>query len=106
MGPPADSEPHSPLTCRCWPTYLCLFMRLTLSTFAILIVATPRLQSAAANAPGFTDQVRPILSHNCFKCHGPDDKARKSGLRLDMREGATQPAKSGDPAIVPHKPDA
>jgi hypothetical protein len=80
-------------------------MRLILFTLAILIVATARLQSAAT-APGFTDQVRPILSHNCFKCHGPDDKARKSGLRLDMREGATAPAKSGDPAIVPHKPDA
>ena len=62
-------------------------MRLTFSILATLVVATARLQSAAS-APGFTDQVRPILSRYCFKCHGPDDKARKSNLRFDLREGA------------------
>ncbi len=59
----------------------------------------------AADAPDFNREVRPILSNYCFKCHGPDDKARKSKLRLDVREDALKPAKSGDCAIVPGKVD-
>ncbi len=49
-------------------------------------------------------QIRPILSNNCFKCHGPDEKERKGGLRLDLRSDALKPAESGAPAIVPGKP--
>ncbi len=59
----------------------------------------------AADAPDFSRDVRPILSQHCFKCHGPDDKARKGGLRLDIRESAMKEAKSGSIAIVPGKPD-
>jgi len=54
----------------------------------------------------YTREVRPILSQYCFKCHGPDDKKREGGLRLDVREAALKPAESGEPAIVPGKPDA
>ena len=59
----------------------------------------------AAGAPDFNREVRPILSRYCFKCHGPDDKGRKGGLRLDQREAAMKPAKSGAVAIVPGKTD-
>jgi hypothetical protein len=50
--------------------------------------------------------VRPILSENCFKCHGPDAAARKAGLRLDVGELATQelPETPGKHAIVPGEP--
>jgi hypothetical protein len=36
----------------------------------------------------FDREVRPILSDNCFACHGPDDNQRKSKLRFDTKEGA------------------
>jgi hypothetical protein len=39
-------------------------------------------------AINFDRQIRPILADNCYACHGPDDKARKAKLRLDVKEKA------------------
>ncbi len=39
---------------------------------------------ATEKAPSYTRDVRPILSKNCFACHGPDAAARKAKLRLDQ----------------------
>ncbi len=67
---------------------------------------------ARANGPtgpgkvDFSREVRPILAKNCFTCHGPDEAKRAKGLRLDQRESAIKPQKSGDPAIVPGDPDS
>ena len=58
----------------------------------------------AAENVDFARDVRPILSNRCFKCHGPDDGARKSKLRLDIPEAAYGAGKSGKIAIVPGKP--
>ncbi|MBK8001861.1 MAG: PSD1 domain-containing protein [Verrucomicrobia bacterium] len=72
------------------------------------LCAVASLSSAAATtagAPDFTREVRPLLSRHCFKCHGPDDATRKGNLRLDVRESALHPAKSGAIALVPGKVD-
>ncbi len=80
-------------------------MTLPFKSLLLLFVATASRALAGADAPDFTREVRPILSNYCFKCHGPDDKARKSELRLDLREGAVGKAESGARAIVPGKVD-
>ncbi|MBI4661296.1 MAG: PSD1 domain-containing protein [Verrucomicrobia bacterium] len=65
--------------------------------------AQTRPATSAAKA-SFNRDIRPVLSDNCFACHGPDTKKLKGGLRLDLRDQALKPAKSGQIAIVPGKP--
>ncbi len=59
---------------------------------------------ANASPVDFRRDIQPILSDNCFACHGPDTQKVKSGLRLDQRDLALKAAKSGKFAVVPGKP--
>src|SRR5262245_31076555 len=68
-------------------------MRLSFS--CLVFVAIPL---AAAERPvDYIRDVRPILANSCYACHGPDEKARKAKLRLDVRDEAVKKA------IVPGK---
>jgi hypothetical protein len=53
----------------------------------------------------FNRQIRPILSENCFQCHGPDAQARKAKLRLDDRASAIVD-RDGMHVVVPGDPKA
>ena len=66
-------------------------------TLLLTILAQP-------SAPDFAREVRPILARACFKCHGPDEPARKGKLRLDDAVAARAGGRSGQPAVTPGKP--
>jgi hypothetical protein len=67
-------------------------------------MVTPAAPVAAQARIDFQRDVRPILSDNCFACHGPDQSARKANLRLDLRQDALTARRNGIP-IVAGKPD-
>ena len=47
----------------------------------------------------FNYHVKPILSDRCYSCHGPDEKSRRAGLRLDLEKTAFMQLSSGKTAI-------
>src|SRR5688572_11238100 len=68
-----------------------------------LIFTLPCALGIAAGAKSkvdFNQDIRPILSDNCYACHGPDAGHRKAGLRLDVKEGALADL-GGYHAVVP-----
>jgi hypothetical protein len=60
---------------------------------------------AAEPTVRFNRDIRPIMADTCFRCHGPDKNARMMGLRLDVREQATQKTPTGVVPIVPGDPE-
>ena len=78
---------------------------LRLTTVFLCLCFVP-LGTGGAEAPiSFNHVVRPILADHCFACHGQDEKTRKAGLRMDLREEALRGGKSKKPAIVPGEPE-
>ncbi len=56
----------------------------------------------------FNEHIQPILSENCYACHGPDSGSRKpekEPLRLDLEAEAFKPRESGAPVIVKGSPE-
>ncbi len=62
--------------------------------------------SSQAETVSFNKDIRPILSENCYACHGPDEESRKADLRLDIEAHAFESHGKYDPAIVKGKPAA
>lgn len=77
--------------------FVAAFVAFTVCSRAPAFAADP----PAPPSPGFNREIRPLLADRCFRCHGPDSAARKAGLRLDRRDGATSDLPSGKRAIVP-----
>jgi len=88
---------------RCWSgpaACLAAFLALPGSFSAVLLHAAIPASAPSVSKVEYNRDVRPILSDNCFLCHGPDKNTRKAKLRLDLREEAI--AKQ---AFVPGKAD-
>lgn len=50
----------------------------------------------AAETPDFSRQILPVLSENCFQCHGPDAEQREAGLALHEQSAAMKVIREGD----------
>src|SRR5258707_10388574 len=65
---------------------------LATTCLAVIVTVTAagvRAQDQTSRSPvSFTRDVLPILSNNCFACHGPDEQQRKTRFHFDTREGA------------------
>ena len=77
-----------------------------LTALPILLTIIPGLGSVnAEDKLLFNRDIRPLLSDNCFACHGPDEHERKAKLRLDIKEGGAYENRDGIIPIVPNNPD-
>ncbi len=75
-----------------WSIYLLSSLCLCVSVVSSSVRAADKIE--------YNRDVRPILSENCFACHGPDSASRKADLRLDRRDDAIKAE-----AVVPAEPD-
>lgn len=69
------------------------------STYLVVLLLCSTTQVYAVDV-NFSRDILPLLSENCFNCHGPDETNREAGLRLDEQAGALAKLESGEAAIV------
>ena len=74
-------------------------LRLSQYTLLLFLAVTGPVVGAAEDESEvlYNRDVRPILSNNCFKCHGPDGEARQGELRLDHAAAAKAVLSPGQP---------
>lgn len=78
--------------------------RMTVPIAMGILAAVSNCVWAADDPIDFNSQIRPILSNNCFACHGPEEAHREGGFRLDSRDSAFGEADSGAHPIVAGDP--
>src|SRR5262249_30743649 len=66
----------------------------------LLVFCSANFCADGVESLSYNEHIRPILSENCFACHGKDASGRKGDRRLDTSEGATA-ERDGIRAIVP-----
>ena len=85
------------------------FSTSVLSLPAILLLVLWSGAAAGADDQELVDfgrDIRPVLSDNCFACHGPGEESREGGFRLDDKESVLGEADSGEYPIVPGELDS
>ena len=92
-------------SCQCGPARLKRWVLQLLFALLTGLIPTSVLLAAEPAKVDFNFHIRPLLSDRCFKCHGPDEKARKGKLRLDTREGALKGLEDGWAVIKPGDPE-
>ena len=72
------------------------------NTICLVVIATMTSSAMSAAPLSFSRDIKPILSDSCYHCHGPDDTARESELRLDLRASVFELKVLTDGAMLEH----
>ena len=71
----------------------------------LLLASSSALAADPAGIAFFEQKVRPVLVEHCYSCHSAEAKKLKGNLYLDSKAGWEKGGDSGEPAVVPGKPE-